>query len=612
MSIRKLSYVFLLCLSAFALTGCEDNEDGGLPQTVKSYGPIEAETLNWSHWKWGIGSHINDGTSTTFVCNRDSVGGGYAAAFTVNEPNSSTMLTFFVDDQFDVTAFFVGTSSKYNADIYTVRQNGGNIYLTGNADGETKHSTYALQFPYGNPASSDPFAAVAASVLSFCQNINFLSERLGAYGRDFIYKAASGDYATQPIYKGQTLLPIYDAVCDLNNLDAIRRQIMGESTVDLDPSAILYGKGTDGKSYVTVRTNVYAPAETFNRTPDTGVYGSSKPLRLYCGLLVGQHNVLGAGNALYDLKGEEVFSGKEQSQTFELPDLAPGIYYVRPYLIAEDELQAQATGKANPRLLLYAEDTRAYLALDARLGEIEMTDCYYVANQGVSADLRIPVSVPKIPDIPLSYNNTFTHGSWGIAILFPHNDFSETSIFNRMEAFNGVLEASVYPLTRDFQVDHENFIAKVDLEAALFCYAGNERIILDSRPFTVVYDKKPELRFTSAELVQDFYPQGGDPTKTEDAIRSEQIISGAFWFESDIKSMEEHNGHITEMGSRFRQDFREPQIETDFYRHFLTYDIKTEKLYMETVVNGQPFRSNALHYTWSDDGSRIIRVEVEE
>ena len=112
MSIRKLSYVFLLCLSAFALTGCEDNEDGGLPQTVKSYGPIEAETMNWSHWKWGIGSHINDGTSTTFVCNRDSVGGGYAAAFTVNEPNSSTMLTFFVDDQFDVTAFFVGTSSK--------------------------------------------------------------------------------------------------------------------------------------------------------------------------------------------------------------------------------------------------------------------------------------------------------------------------------------------------------------------------------------------------------------------------------------------------------------------------------------------------------------------
>lgn len=174
------------------------------------------------------------------------------------------------------------------------------------------------------------------------------------------------------------------------------------------------------------------------------------------------------------------------------------------------------------------------------------------------------------------------------------------------------MEASVHPLTRDFQVDHENFIAKVDLEAALFCYAGNERIILDSRPFTVVYDKKPELRFTSAELVQDIYPQGGDPTKTEDAIRSEQIISGAFWFESDIKSMEEHNGHITEMGSCFRQDFREPLIETDFYRHFLTYDIKTEKLYMETVVNGQPFRSNALHYTWSDDGSRIIRVEVGE
>ena len=63
---------------------------------------------------------------------------------------------------------------------------------------------------------------------------------------------------------------------------------------------------------------------------------------------------------------------------------------MRPYLIAEDELQAQATGKANPRLLLYAEDTRAYLTLDAHLGEIEMTDCYYVANSGVQADLSFP------------------------------------------------------------------------------------------------------------------------------------------------------------------------------------------------------------------------------
>lgn len=30
MNIHKLSYVFLLCLSAFAFTGCEDDENGGV------------------------------------------------------------------------------------------------------------------------------------------------------------------------------------------------------------------------------------------------------------------------------------------------------------------------------------------------------------------------------------------------------------------------------------------------------------------------------------------------------------------------------------------------------------------------------------------------------
>ena len=126
-----------------------------------------------------------------------------------------------------------------------------------------------------------------------------------------------------------------------------------------------------------------------------------------------------------------------------------------------------------------------------------------------------------------------------------------------------------------------------------------------------MYDKKPELRFTSAELVQGFYPQG-DQTEMEDAIRSEQIISGAFWFESDIKFMEENGNQSKEMGSLYRQAFREPGIETDFYRHYATYNFKTKKRYIETIVNGQPFRSNALYYTWSDDGSRIIRVEVGE
>ena len=171
------------------------------------------------------------------------------AAFSVDGFNSHTTLTFFVDDRFDVTTFLMGTSSEYNANTYIVQQKGGNIYLTGTANGNTKHRTYALQSPYGNSqTSSDPFSAVASSILSFSQNIDFLSENLKSYGRDFIGKVAFGDYAGQPVYDGQALFPEYDAVCNLNHLETIRRLITERKSVYLDSSENLYGKGPTAKA----------------------------------------------------------------------------------------------------------------------------------------------------------------------------------------------------------------------------------------------------------------------------------------------------------------------------------------------------------------------------
>ncbi len=176
----------------------------------------------------------------------------------------------------------------------------------------------------------------------------------------------------------------------------------------------------------------------------------------------------------------------------------------------------------------------------------------------------------------MSFNNAFTHSSWGIALRYAHNDFSETDIFGRTDAFNGIIETSAHPSTPDFQIDRENFIAKADVEAVLYCHAGNERIILDNKPFTVAYDKKPGTALHQCGIGTRLLPTG-DQTEMEDAIRSEQIISGAFWFESDIKFMEENGNQSKEMGSLYRQDFREPGIETDFYRHYATYNFKTKK-----------------------------------
>ena len=171
----------------------------------------------------------------------------------------------------------MGTSSEYNANTYIVQQKGGNIYLTGTANGNTKHRTYALQSPYGNSqTSSDPLLRRGLFHPVVQSEHRFLSENLKSYGRDFIGKVASGDYAGQPVYDGQALFPEYDAVCNLNHLETIRRLITGESAVYLDSSENLYGKGPDGKSYVTVYARINTPTETFNRNPEEGEYGATK------------------------------------------------------------------------------------------------------------------------------------------------------------------------------------------------------------------------------------------------------------------------------------------------------------------------------------------------
>ncbi len=230
-----------------------------------------------------------------------------------------------------------------------------------------------------------------------------------------------------------------------------------------------------------------------------------------------------------------------------------------------------------------------------------MTDCYYVANQGVSADLRIPVCQSLRSRTSPCLITTLLLTAHGALPSSSHTMISsETSIFNRMEAFNGVWKHPCIPISRDFQVDHENFIAKVDLEAYSSAMQATG-IILDSRPFTVVLTKTGTA-FTGAGWYRIFYPQGRTLQTKCHSFQNKSFL-GLSGLKATSSPWKNTTG-ISPKWGRARQDFHEPQIETDFYRHF-AYDIKTEKLYMETVVNGQPSAQRAA-LPWSDDGSRII------
>ena len=77
MNIQKVILRFLLCFSVFTFTGCEDDENGGKPQTVGAYGSIPTEALNKMHWKGGIASRINDETTATFGPSKAQPGEGY-------------------------------------------------------------------------------------------------------------------------------------------------------------------------------------------------------------------------------------------------------------------------------------------------------------------------------------------------------------------------------------------------------------------------------------------------------------------------------------------------------------------------------------------------------
>lgn len=580
-------------------TACQENDDYKA-QGIKGYGKFKSP-----QWEWCSCFITEDDSRIVFVCNKDSASGGYVAAINEYGFNSHNAICYELDEHFTIKGFSFEGYGPFNVMEYVVTSHGNTMYVTGLEDGRLSHYTYSYENQRANCLSSNPYAACAISISGFNEKVDILNVRIPVQWKSLIEKTASGGYDNAPTVES-SVTPGYNDVTRLDKTEQICNYIFGKSVIFINNSEFNYGKSKDGNFYATVEVQNAIPEKTFNRNPAKATYGSSVENKVYYGLLIGDDIEVNTYNALYNVKGGEVRRGeKTTTYTFQLPKLASGIYYLRAYLASEDEYHGMESGDFNPRMLRYAGGSKAYCALEASLNGVEMTNCLY-DNSGVMADFEIDVVVPKIPYSPIHW----VESSWGIAYSRLGNDFSESSVYGRTEGFSGNLAIGIGNLYReDFKLDYDNYRATLDMEILLYCYVGNEKIILDRKPCTIVYDKKPKLRYVSAELVQDTCTI--NHVKLEDAILEKSIISGAFWFDSDIEIREANGKEDYFMAEIFSVDYGKFS-SVKFYKHFYTNEQKSTKKYMRTILNGQEFRSNELHYTWSEDRSKIISVEVSD
>lgn len=232
------------------------------------------------------------------------------------------------------------------------------------------------------------------------------------------------------------------------------------------------------------------PSYTFSRGED---YGTEIENKVYCGLLIGHDMNVGLVNCDYNILGDQVQKPGEVHRIV-LPELPQGIYYVRPYLISEQERDAMERDETiNPYWLRYAVYTEPYCRLEVEMGDPGIMGDYYYDGDVVEYNVRLHVKVPQIPKIPVSYPIMEFDGTWGLKRIDQLGEEYDI-LYDQTGSYDGVLDIPFSVRRESFiKKDTEKFRAEAKVNLVLYCKTSNERIDLGKVSCTVVYDKKPEL-----------------------------------------------------------------------------------------------------------------------
>lgn len=99
--------------------------------------------------------------------------------------------------------------------------------------------------------------------------------------------------------------------------------------------------------------------------------------------------------------------------------------------------------------------------------------------------------------------------------------------------------------------------------------------------FTVVYDKKPYIRYTG--LTHDGM-----------SVKIKRKIDGALWFDDDVNIMWETPKGPVECSSYFASEGESEYSEDIDDTNLISYQRKASGEYMEVTIDGKTLRSNRL------------------
>jgi len=618
---KYLYYYLEVVMLLLGFASCSDSDDGekfsetGLP--IGKAVSYPASNLERAQWQWGvIMATGNFDSYAYFLCSPDPVDGGYLAALKGTGTISTVVYKFDGEGKLCYMSYTDFDSREQVG--HMVKQGAGNMWVTTMKDGYPTHQSYPLTKALAGTATradagaSDAFASIASDILQF----NSITGLLPSASSDpswnkLLSQIAAHDCDHAP--SGATILPPieYKAAQRAVNLWSLRGSLFGGTVINEIRTDI--GSNGQGSFYLKIKGDVNSV--TFSRQDSN--YGEKMKNKVYTGLLIGHDMNVGLGNYDYNIPGELVQKHGEVHHIV-LPELPDGIYYVRPYLISEQERDALKRGETvNPCWVQTNKDATPYCRLDVALGSPEIVGDYYYNETGsdnVGYNFRLQVKVPKIPEIPVDYNTYEEEAHWGIKKITARG-YESDLLSEQTLPHDGTLDLPVYIFKSDYtKQDKENFRAEADVDIVLYCRTSNMTIVLAKMPYTFVYAKKPELVYTEAYLTQALCNTNPHRDVLEDAIYTKGYVSGTFWFDNgEVRYMEENETSTIEMGSTSGVgDMREPGEAYHFYKHFLTNDVKSTKQYDAVMVNGKELRSNVVHYIWSADKKRIEKVYVDK
>lgn len=557
--VRKFFYFLpLILLTMSTLSGCTESEEDKAPKVEK----IDDEDLVNYGWKWAI----RFDNYLRMQASPDIRNGGYFAQ--IDDMDSYDAI-FMFDDKCRLSQACI------NRVWYYFFTQGSKMYVSYCNDTWT-HSSF--DFQYTNPTGTNAFEKMAAYLKAVYKTVSFLPKPATSNLNDIFAGVSRGKYNTSSAPDNDEAMQQFceTAYYYEDATPTLRKDLFytymfvhyaHERTGDYNQIGIMASPIHN---------------TTFIRDYNVGNYGDEIENKVYCGLVFGTSPEVTLNNCEYVSKLVPLDPVDDYVWVDVPENMEHKTYYVRAFMVSEQEKKKVEQGEyIHPHLVYYEQgcpdSMEKFYNSEMQIDNINVT-IESVINRVLTVNLTGELSLPG----ELS-------GEFHEALYLKTKPLGEKSYTEIGMVDPGNFNKHIYVDRRDFkELDTENFVARGEWELAV--YAG--WVCIGKVPFTIVYDKKPSIRYT------DF---SSDGTK----VKYKRIYEGAFWFDDNVLGMMEYSKGSFEYFSSFAIDTTYDDEEDIDDTGLISHQLKATGAYMQTTVNGKVLKSNRLVYVRDADGKRI-------